>query len=179
MNTTHPRVWGSITIGGVVDVGQMAKLMDTQGRAYVRQGRWLLLYITENADAIDAQFDAAITPIAPPTPIVPSITAPIVQSITTPIVQPSEYPEVIQQLPEPYTCNNSPIDESVERLTTIVDVCFKTGNGRVWLENDLALWDPTDPAGWLEKMRLEWSNRIHSGWLDEFMNALELWIVAH
>lgn len=190
----------------------MTKLLDTQGRTYVRQGRWLLQYITQHADDISANLDASTpTPVTPYAPIPDAPYAPIPDAPSAPIhfdpfsygdtqsrnvVEPVEAPrnvvepvaepqDMVQHVvapvepQEPNTCRNSPMDEALERLTTIVKVCFKTGNGLVWLENDLALWDPVDPSGWLAKMRDEWSSRIHSGWIDEFVNALELWIVSH
>ena len=186
MQTSHPRVWSAITVNNGVDVGLMAKLLDTQGRAYVRQGRWLLQYITDNADAIDAQLDSPKAYVQPYVPVKEALKEAFfdpfsygVEPVEEPaeeFVEPKEEPK---EPYEPYTCRNTPMEEAQERLREIVNVCFKTGNGLVWLENDLALWDSTNPSAWLSKMREEWGNRIHSGWLDEFMNALELWIVSH
>ena len=182
MEINHPRVWNAITVNNTLDVGLMAKLLDTQGRAYVRQGRWLLQYITDNADAIDAQLDLPHIPKQVPTAVKePDFIDPFSYGEEPPsteahVAHVAEPPPIIE---EPYTCRNTPMEEAQERLREIVNVCFKTGNGLVWLENDLALWDSTNPSAWLSKMREEWGNRIHSGWLDEFVNALELWIVSH
>lgn len=181
METSYPRVWNAITVNNTLDVGLMAKLLDTQGRAYVRQGRWLLQYITDNADAINAQLDLPHIPKEVPAAVKEeAFIDPFSygeESTEAHVAHVAEHVEPI--IEEPYTCRNTPMEEAQERLREIVNVCFKTGNGLVWLENDLALWDSTNPSAWLSKMREEWGNRIHSGWLDEFVNALELWIVSH
>lgn len=153
----------------------MSKLLDRQGRSYVRRGNWLLQYIADNVDAIDA--DMVEPPMSGEIPMSGVVEIPMSVEIPTEAIPPTE-PVSAEDI-EPRTCRNTPMDEAVERLTTIVNVCFRTGNGLVWLENDLVLWDSSDPERWLAQMRSEWGNRIHSGWLDEFMNALELWIVAH
>ena len=72
-------------------------------------------------------------------------------------------------------CKNEVETEAIEWLKSIVSVCFNTDAGLVMLENDLALYDHENVAGWLVTMRNEWESRIHSGWLDQFMGALELW----
>ena len=69
--------------------------------------------------------------------------------------------------------------EALERLRMIVDINFKTIRGLVLLESDLALFEiGTDVSAWLEKMKTEWEARLHSEWLDEFMEALQLWILS-
>ena len=69
--------------------------------------------------------------------------------------------------------------ESLERLRFVVDVNFKTIRGLVLLESDLALFNSEiDTEKWLEKMKQEWESRLHSQWLDEFMEALQIWILS-
>jgi hypothetical protein len=49
----------------------------------------------------------------------------------------------------------------------------------VFVVPDIALFEiGTDVSAWLEKMKTEWEARLHSEWLDEFMEALQLWILS-
>ena len=79
-------------------------------------------------------------------------------------------------------CEDSLISEANERLLSILKVCFGTDSGRIQLENYLALYDGDkkilSKETWLAEMRETWSQKLHSGWLDEFMEALELWVIA-
>jgi hypothetical protein len=76
-------------------------------------------------------------------------------------------------------CKNDAGIEAQAWLYNIVNVCFNTDTGSVTLDTDLALYlaDRPSPGEWIEQMRKEWSNRIHSGWIEQFMSALELWVV--
>jgi hypothetical protein len=91
-------------------------------------------------------------------------------------------PEIIPKVVEPPDadqCAPTLEAEALERLRMIVDINFKTIRGLVLLESDLALFDPdTDTSVWLESMKTEWEARLHSEWLDEFMEALQLWILS-
>jgi len=73
--------------------------------------------------------------------------------------------------------------ESLERMRVVVEINFSTIRGLVLLESDLALYADTEngapePEKWLEKMRTDWESRLHSEWLDEFMEALQLWVLS-
>ena len=76
------------------------------------------------------------------------------------------------------SCDATLEAESVARMRIAVDACFRTDRGAVELENELALWDGADPAAWVRRMRDTWESRLHSAWVDEFMEALELWVAG-
>ena len=80
--------------------------------------------------------------------------------------------------PLPDQCAPTLRAEAEERLRAVVEANFKTSRGLIVLENDLMLYEQEDPVGWIRRMREDWSSKIHSQWLDEFENALELWIAS-
>lgn len=76
------------------------------------------------------------------------------------------------------SCDATPEAEAVARMQIAVDACFRTDRGAVLLETDLALWDGTEPEAWFRAMRDTWESRLHSGWVDEFLEALQLWMAV-
>ena len=88
-------------------------------------------------------------------------------------------PEAKVHPPDADQCAPTLEAEALERLRMIVDINFKTIRGLVLLESDLALFDlGEDMSEWLDKMKTEWEPRLHSEWLDEFIEALQLWILS-
>lgn len=80
--------------------------------------------------------------------------------------------------PLPDQCAPTLRAEAEERLRAVVEANFKTARGLIVLENDLLLFDGSDPAAWMRNMKEDWSSKIHSMWMGEFTNALELWIAS-
>ena len=68
--------------------------------------------------------------------------------------------------------------EAQGRLEIVLKANFTTARGLVLLESDMGLFDSKNPEAWIQKMREDWSVRLHSLWLDEFIEALELWVLS-
>ena len=81
---------------------------------------------------------------------------------------------------DPDQCDLSIKTEAQERLRNIVEINFATDRGLIMLENDLLLYSDgsMDMNTFLEIMQSSWADRLHSGWLAEFMEALHLWVLA-
>lgn len=89
---------------------------------------------------------------------------------------PAPSPPALPPLPD--QCAPTLRAEAEERLRAVVEANFKTSRGLIVLENDLMLYENEDPVSWIRRMRDDWSSKLHSLWLDEFENALELWIAS-
>ena len=80
-------------------------------------------------------------------------------------------------LPLSEHCSATLEAEALERLQTVIAANFKTARGLIVLESDLALYDG-DGEVFVTRMREEYSSRLHSLWLDEFCEALQIWVAS-
>ncbi len=172
-----------IQVHGSVDVEKMMDLLLKINITPRRNGKWLYDTILTNQQLIlnylngDIKLDDEI------------IKHEIVQEVTVKndlqdfydfmndgeLEESKEIEEIEERLPDD-VCANTIEVEALEILRRIALVNFSGDNGLICLENDLLLYDGSDE--WILNMKKEWEFRLHSQWVDTFMNALELWIVS-
>jgi hypothetical protein len=78
-------------------------------------------------------------------------------------------------------CDNSLLAEAHERMVSCVITSFRTDAGLILLENELSMFQEETPesiALWVQTMRNAWSSRLHSKVLDDFCEALDLWVLS-
>jgi hypothetical protein len=88
--------------------------------------------------------------------------------------------EIISPPPPPLQdqCENGLRAEAEERLKTCLESSFRTDNGRIMLENDLMLFDVDAKEEWLKEVLSEWLPRLKSTFHDEFILAINLWVLS-
>jgi len=75
-------------------------------------------------------------------------------------------------------CENGILAEAEERLKSCIQSSFNTDNGRIMLENDLLLFDFASKDEWLRETMNEWLPRLKSTFHDEFILAINLWVLS-
>jgi hypothetical protein len=167
LRTSYVGLWDRIVTDGKPAPDRMrevAKLDPEFGAQTQLNGVQLLQLLFEKRDAYQT---LVLKPVAEPEPE---------PEPEDQIEQPKPEPEPVAPLID--QCPPTLEAEALERLRFVVEVNFSTIRGLVLLESDLGLWDRASPEAWLIQMRSEWESRLHSGWLDEFMEALELWVIS-
>lgn len=78
-------------------------------------------------------------------------------------------------------CDNSLLAEAHERMVSCVITSFRTDAGLIMLENELSMFEEStqdNVSSWVHTMRNAWSSRLHSKVLDDFCEALDLWVLS-
>lgn len=93
-----------------------------------------------------------------------------------------EQPVFVDGLFEPASqCECSLLSEAQERFQSCLQTSFRTNNGEIMLENDLAMFEDVAEENvleWVKEMRERWSSRLHSNVFHDFEEALDLWVLA-
>jgi len=185
MNYSHPLLWARASEGGAFCVPQLHRVFVDAGIPSQRNGKWLMDAVVVHADALETFLATHVPPTEIPIeiPIDPPIDPLAALMGLYGDIDVSDIettPASILPTPLIDQCHNDVHTEALEWLMSIVSVCYNTDTGIILLENDLALFvgDRPDASEWLTTMRKEWESRIHSGWLDQFMSALELWVAS-
>lgn len=66
-------------------------------------------------------------------------------------------------------------------MVACVLTSFRTDAGLIMLENELSLFEDEaadEVASWVVNMRDTWSSRLHSKVLEDFYEALDLWVLS-
>ena len=173
-----PRLWERCTTNGAPDVQKMYEFMLECNEEPRRNGRWLVETLVERG----AEFEQKLKEQAHPEAAPEAHAQADLDNFSEVSVLESPKSPKHEPIDTSQFCEDSLISEANERLLSILKVCFGTDSGRIQLENDLALYDGDkkilSKETWLAEMRETWSQKLHSGWLDEFMEALELWVIA-
>jgi hypothetical protein len=79
-------------------------------------------------------------------------------------------------------CDNTLQEESKEIMVSLISKCFTTDRGLILLENHMLFFDdahtPEQKEAWYEETMNEWKNNLHSAMIDQFQNALRLWMLS-
>lgn len=170
LQTRAPFIWSRISVNDRPDTSLMVALLSDMGvQLTVRpSGSACLRVLHDNLDTIEQRL-ASQRPPDPPTP-----PAPTPRSLLPPQPASHDFDESTQ-------CENSLLAEAHERLLSCVITSFRTDAGLIMLENELSLFQEETPdsvSAWVSRMRTAWSSRLHSKVLDEFFEALDLWVVS-
>ena len=168
------------------DVIMMNEVLRLHKISTVRlNGRAALLLLEENADRIraaEAQIECKETNVMESNSIEPNSIEPKESNSIEPINNNSvqdNFTEDSRPFRSDDLCENSLLAEAEERLAFALTTSFKTDVGSILLENDLLLWIDTDAENdekWLETMAENWSQKLHTNVVEDFCNALALWV---
>jgi len=170
-----PLLWTRISTDSRPDVSLMISLLVEMGVQLQSRpsGFACLKVLVDNLEFIEQRLrdgppasDAAPPPQndEPPSPEAP----PQVRTVDEPI-------------DESLHCANTLIAEAHERMVSCVLTSFRTDTGLIMLENELSLFNEEEPdtvPAWVVRMRETWSSRLHSKVLDDFFEALDLWVLS-
>ena len=90
-------------------------------------------------------------------------------------------PSVVDTFDDNVQCENSLLAEAHERMVSCVITSYRTDAGLLLLENELIMFQDQTSEGvtnWVQTMRNAWSCRLHSKVLDDFCEALDLWVLS-
>jgi len=175
-----PLLWTRITIDARPDVSLMISLLTDMGVQMNSRpsGSACLKVLLDNVDLIEDRLRAAHVP---PTPEPLELPPPAVEPSPPPPPPRHDEEAFVEDIDASMQCANTLLAEAHERLVTCVLTSFRTDSGLIMLENELSLFQEETPdtvAAWVTRTRDAWSSRLHSKVLDDFHEALDLWVVS-
>lgn len=185
----HALLWARIAPDNHPDVTHMIQLLSEMGfqLQHARpSGSLCVQALVQHAEEIERILASkpAPSPSVSPPPSVPPPAVATSRTLASDNVQFHSMPSLDKE-PEPFDdstqCENSLLAEAKERLLSCVLSSFRTDAGVIMLENDLILFQEErqeEVSEWVSRMRNEWSSRLHSSVLDDFFEALDLWVLS-
>jgi len=179
----HALLWARITIDAKPDVSLMITTLGDMGVQMLARpsGTVCLQTLAEHADEIERTLHARLLSSelssSAPAPLTEQDTEEKGREATTTTreVDPVPFDERVQ-------CENTLLAEAKERLISCVMSSFRTDAGIIMLENDLIMFEDVEPEAevgeWVVRMRSEWTNRLHSSVVEDFEEALDLWVLS-
>jgi hypothetical protein len=79
-------------------------------------------------------------------------------------------------------CDNTLQEESKEIMVSLISKCFTTDRGIILLENHMMFFQDAhtqeQKEAWFVETMSEWNNNLHSAMIEQFQNALRLWMLS-
>jgi hypothetical protein len=181
-----PLLWARISTESRPDVSLMISLLTEMGVQLQSRpsGFACLKVLVDNLEVIEQRLRDGPPQSTPPTSDSPPQSTPPTtdeppQSDPPPL--PPQSRVVEDALDESIHCANTLLAEAHERMVACVLTSFRTDAGLIMLENELSLFNEEEPdtvPAWVVRMRDTWSSRLHSSVLDDFFEALDLWVLS-
>lgn len=175
-----PLTWDRISTDSRPDVSLMILLLTDMGVQLQARpsGSACLKVLVDNLEFIEARLrDAQAAEPPPPAPQPPSAPEPPhspPSRSADALISPNDFDASMQ-------CENTLLAEAHERMVACVLTSFRTDAGLIMLENELSLFEDEaadEVASWVVNMRDTWSSRLHSKVLEDFYEALDLWVLS-